>query len=233
MKTLSSFIKIEMKKGFVYSLTLVLLLSFTSCQFVFRKAIGLKKEKYTSPQRIEKFAAKYGIAPEHSFQIDAERYWKDIKHLENTDPDLLNDYLQPMQIRLYNEEQLNYGYLYSCNVPAKGMFNLDWQKTGIFDVYPPGIGDKPLGNNLTYLQQPKNPVRLSHDLSYVLDLNNSPVDTLQSNQSNYVMLIYWSITGGRQSQNLIDLARRYAQEHQAQSFSLRYINIDNLYVIEE
>lgn len=223
-----------MKKKIAYSIIFTFLLSFTGCQLVFRKAIGFKKEKYSSPNRIKKFANKYGIDSNsiNCFQIDVEKYWESIKFLEETNPDLLNDYMQPVQIRLYDEEKLNYGYLYSCNVPSKGIFNIDWQKTGIFNEYPPGIGDKYWGDNLTLRQHPKNPVKLTQDLAYILDMQNNAIDSSQFEKSNYVVLIYWSITGGRQSRNLIEYAKNYAQKHNDKPFSLIYINVDNLYTIE-
>lgn len=199
----------------------IAILTFTSCSMVIKKMVGFKRVKPSDKDRIEKFAGKYGIPSQSLFQLDESKYYNNIKHLKKENPDLLQYFLQPMQVRVYSDRNELSQFLFSCNIG--GFPNLDWNNNGMFDVYPPKtlyVWDTILADTTLYVEK---------EIEYFLTLDNKPVNR-EIIENDLNILVYWSIVGGRQSENLITEMEAYKRKFQDKKMNVIYINIDNLYI---
>lgn len=203
------------------SILFVVFLS-TSCQLIGRKALGLKKVKYSNGKRITKFANKYKIPTNSTYVIDEKKYWLAIKKLKNTDPDLLNNLLQPTQIKGVNNDSINFA-LFSCITPTKGL-NINWNGLNTFDTFP----IEPISTQKTALGSFN--WHYNEEVSYLKTLDNKSFNKTLLNDAELILFGYWSIVGGRQSKHMISELEAYKNRFPNHKITIIYVNIDNLYI---
>lgn len=210
-----------------YFLIITLSIYLSSCQLVYRELLGMNRLKQTSEKRHLKFAAKYNIPLNNAFQIDGEKYYKEVNLHKEANSKLYNNLLQPIQIRVYDKSNNIDFIMFSCIVPPKGL-NINWN-ADVFNTFPPikqELHDTILGDYT---------ISLEKEISY-LKISETEKERLLNlvNESELNLVLYWSIMGGRQSENMIFEIESFKKRFPENKINTIYINIDNLYLeIEE
>ena len=190
--------------------TTMLLLS--SCGAMFTKMYGIKKVTKVDERRILKWGKKYNIPPEASYQLDT-CYYIDILSRDTTAAKKaqIKNHYQPLQALYYNNTQTLQSFHINCF--AGGFPNINWNRNGNFDVFPPKQ-QAPLDSLLP----------LNIHFNYIHNLTTS--DSLSYQNTDYLVIVHWSRMMGRQSKRFIKFVQNNSQLAQDESVKIIYVNND-------
>ena len=107
------------------------------CSVLFKKMTGIKNPRTVNDDQILIYAKKFNIPESSCYKIDTLLYFQKFYSLKDSDKKLLNDLLQPLQIKVFNHENEMELYLINCNV--SGFPNIEWNRLGTFNSFPPDI----------------------------------------------------------------------------------------------
>jgi len=188
--------------------------SVTGCSGLLMRMYGIKKPKAIDNNTILHYANRYNIPEEDCYALDTGY----ISYLFKMDTILskqqIKNHYQPLQVLYYK----NRGDLESFHVNCytSGFPNLQWNRDGIFDTFPPGMQTPPDSilalKSLLKLLQP-----LPQTKSFMV------------NQYNYVVVVYWSRYMGRQSKRLIKTVQENKLLARELKVKVLYVNNDNLF----
>ena len=77
---------------------------------------GIKNPRTVNDDQILIYAKKFNIPESSCYKIDTLLYFQKFYSLKDSDKKLLNDLLQPLQIKVFNHENEMELYLINCNV---------------------------------------------------------------------------------------------------------------------
>jgi len=201
-----------------YTAIVCLCAVFGSCSLILKPIVGVRSPKSASDKKIKKYTRKWDVPVSSSFKVDTAKCFKVIPILKDTDPKLLKDLLQPLQVRGYNEAGEMQLFLINCNIG--GFPNLDWNRLGTFSAYPPEMSSfKPVDTSYAF----------SDDLAHYTTLDNQPLDRSKYDTGDFTLIVYWAIFMGRQSKILINQINAYKGQFPDKKLNLIFINTDNLY----
>lgn len=189
-----------------HHLTLLCLLFLCGCgalnKIITKKAeakFGYLPEVDDSRDNAKQYAEKWGISEDQLYFLDRKGYHKHIWK-EGTNKELTHDLYQWHQMMIFDSKGELKSYQLNCRAPIKSK-NWDWKTTGILESYPPQIDHSTMDFN-------KN-VRLSDLSPYFIDQENHALSTEDLSNYEAVIVVYWTIYHGRQSENLIKAAKIY------------------------
>lgn len=195
-----------------------IILIATGCNSIIAKTLfGLNGIVHMDEQKVKKKEKKYKIRQENTFLINDSLYYHTFIE-NNPDPARSKDFLQPLQLFVFNENGSPRLHLNNCSLPPKGLrLNIQLNAYGNFDTFP--IIDTPtlaLDSQFTYQ-------KLS--AYFILVGNTKPVD----DTTNIKMVVFWSHFMGRQTKYLVRGAEDYYQKYKHRNLSLIYVNVDNVF----
>lgn len=201
--------KFYKKLGTVLLILLILIISLSSCDVIYRTCYGIKKVKsYIDISTIKKFAKKNNIDTFYTIKGAYNNLY-----VENSRTS--NDFFQPLQVRIYDSESDSMiGIIVNCKVG--GFPNLTWNRYGFFDSLPPKKIIR--YDSLTTFKSDKNYIRnvvLKDSLNYSL-----------TKQKKITVLVYFSYYMNKQSKRLIKLVRETYSKNS--NVKIEYINSDRL-----
>lgn len=197
-------------------LSLILLASaaFTGCApSLFLEFYGVKKIRPVDQKTIAHYSRRYNIPTDESYELDTA-FFSFVGTIDtSTYREQIKNHLQPLQAIYFDNS--GYTISYQVNCYAGGFPNLNWERDGIFTVFPP-LNQAPIDSLIP--------------LDTLLRYLNPNFDTVNDSLGQYdvLVVVYWSRFMGRQSRRFI----RFVQENRSLSpndrVKILYVNNDNL-----
>jgi hypothetical protein len=178
--------------------------------------IGVKKIKPLSENKINKQATKFNIPLTDSYSLDTS-YMQFVYNATKDNARKRNDYLQPLQAIYFTKEN-DFITPISCqiNCYAGGFPNLQWNRNGIMEVFPPKE-QAPIDSVMSLKKQ----------FEFIRPLIG--VTAFNSIEYDYIIMVYWSRFMGRQSKKLIETVQKNAKLETIKKWRIIYINNDNFF----
>lgn len=198
----------------IHFLSILCIGIFTSCSSLLTSLYGIHTPKAVNEKEIVKYVSKFNIPLAQSFVIDPS-----YKNYLSTFDTLkfkyqINNHYQPLQALYYNKEGTLVSFQINCY--AGGFPNLNWNRDGAFELFPPKK-QAPIDSILP----------LETQLKFINELPGSAkIDVLNS---DFVIFVYWNKYMGRQSKRLIRYVQKNASLEKNRVMEIIYINNDNLY----
>lgn len=198
----------------IHFLSIVCIGIFSSCSSLLTSLYGIHTPKPVNEKEITKYASKFNIPLAQSYVIDLS-----YKNYLNTFDTLkykyqINNHYQPLQALYYNKEGTLVSFQINCY--AGGFPNLNWNRNGAFEIFPPKK-QAPIDSILP----------LETQLKFINALAESAkIDVLNS---DYAIFVYWNKYMERQSKRLIRYVQKNALLEKNRVIKIIYINNDNLY----
>jgi hypothetical protein len=190
----------------------IFLILCSSCNQIF----GLKEQKILNKKEITLEARKRGIPDFELVIIDVSAYKKYLEELKDTI--LRKHAYQPLQVRVYDKEGKPVLVLVNCFVG--GFPNLNWNKYGTFDSYPPAsVYFKPDSGSLYY----------KDELTLFKGINGEILNPDNFEKKDLNIIVFWSRFMNRQSKRLIQTIENYRKKYRDHQIKVTYVNDDNLY----
>lgn len=120
---------------------MVILLIQSSCSPIVEKMIGVRNVRDLRPKEYRRLLHRMEDNPANAYLIDTNyvnALWEDIG---KWDTGTINRHCQPIQALYYGHGQYPEAWFINCYAP--GFPNLDWNRGGLFDTFPPRTAVKP------------------------------------------------------------------------------------------
>lgn len=200
-------------KQFIILLSACLL---SSCTSILLKTIGMNKYKEVDEQLIKKFASKYDIPHEDCYVLDTTYFsylfsFDSVKYAQQ-----IKNHYQPLQASYYNKGELE---SFQINCYAGGFPNLNWDRDGIMDSFPPKE-QAPLDSLL--------PLAKHLELIHPMD----GTKTFNEDEHDHVVIVHWSRFMGRQSKRLIEFIQENRTLAPDKNIRILYVNNDAVFNAE-
>jgi len=179
---------------------------------------GIKNPRTVNNDQILRYAKKFNIPESSCYKIDTFLYFQKFYSLKDSDKKLLNDLLQPLQIKVFNHENEMELYLINCNVG--GFPNIQWNRLGTFNSFPPDIKS---------FRQVDTTFTFKKDLLLYQNINNETVDYTKYENNELNIIVFWAIFMNKQSKLLINEMRSYKERFPDKKINLIFVNVDNLF----
>jgi hypothetical protein len=201
--------------------TLVFVSMFvSSCQPVFKMAVGIKPTKHLSEKQIAAKHEKFGIDKDFSYYVDTNYVRYLSLHFDEknaAEKPLIKDYLQPLQAAYFLKKQTADILIINCDAEMTG-FNLTLNKHGEMDVFPP-----------KYNTKGSEKILLNEYLPYLKPISAAKqTSNLEIDNYNNVILIQWSSFMGRQAKIFIRQVLNNLKLSNVNTLVL-FVNTDNVY----
>ena len=121
--------------------------------------------------------------------------------------------MQPLQIKGFEEAGNMSLFLINCNM---GGINIDWNKVGSFNTFPP---------QQNTIKRPDTLLVLQNDIKFYRALKQNSM----ASQSDYTFVVFWSRFMHRQSKKLVKQILDYQNKHSDKKINSFFVNVDNLY----
>lgn len=194
---------------------LYILISFTSCRYIFIKYAGIKKIKHVKEDTILKTVKKYYRNP----SIICEMRKEYITYIFNTfdtanvnDKYWINNLLQPLQVLYFDTIGNLCSSLVNCNIDA-GIRENGWIKKQYLGTFPI------VNNNKTHK------IRLSTYLDNFKVLENKK----EYSKNNFTVVFVWSYSMGLQNKHFLNAATLALNRVQCAEINIYFCCIDNIY----
>jgi hypothetical protein len=203
-----------MNRKLFLSFVFIYLLVTTSCTPIFYGITGIRNPKVLSDQEVTKVATKWGIPNDASFVLDTGLY-KRVLRKAITD-ESRNNHAQPLQALYFIGT--NYPSSYQINCYAGGFPNLNWNRNGNMNVFPPHP-QAPIDSLLTF----EDIVKCIRPIGS----NTQPI-----NGQRPVIVVFWTKFMHRQSKRFLKVVKENAALSNQLPVSVVYVNADNLFANE-
>ena len=110
-------------------------LALSSCSLIVEKMIGMRKVREIRPDEYRRLLRRLEANPLDAYLIDSSyvnALWDEIA---KWDTGTVNRHCQPIQALYYGHGQYPEAWFINCYAP--GFPNLDWNRGGLFDTFPP------------------------------------------------------------------------------------------------
>lgn len=208
----------------LYCLVAAFLVTATniSCSTLIGKIYGVRKPKYLRAEEIVKYANRFGPAKFDLGEIKPG-YSAYLTFVENghgwdspaaiAPSQTAHNLRQPIQFMLYDRNRKLTCYAANCD--AGGFPNLNWNRNGAFDEFPPKSLTK-IDTSICYDSLIDN--------LYFLQGNPRGTDT------HYTAFIFWNHFMHRQSKRLINWCfRNFIENSKTDSINIILVNNDNYF----
>ena len=173
----------------------------TSCQLILLPIVGISEPKEeVRYSKIERFIKNNGMSKSSNYILkdSSVLLWKSLKIANDESPKRIYNYMQPLQVFVYNDsDSLIY---HQANCQTGGFPNLDWNKYGNF-------------TNLKMKKYPADSVMIKTDEMR----NYSVINQGGAIEKKYTIVLIWTTFMRRQARRLIDFSRE-----------IQAVNLDNL-----
>ena len=122
-------------------LTLVMLLILSSCSPIVEKMIGMRKVRDLRPHEYRRLLGRLQANPANAYLIDTTYVNALWDNMGKGDTGAVNRHCQPIQALYYGHGQYPEAWFINCYAP--GFPNLDWNRGGLFDTFPPRTAVRP------------------------------------------------------------------------------------------
>jgi len=119
----------------------ILLLIQSACSPIVEKLIGMRSMREIRPEEYRRLLRRLDANPADAYLIDTNyinTLWADIG---KRDTGAVNRHCQPIQALYYGHGQYPEAWFINCYAP--GFPNLDWNRGGLFDTFPPRTAVRP------------------------------------------------------------------------------------------
>ncbi len=192
---------------------LIPILLLTSCAEV----MGIKKWKPLTREQILVEARKYKINEVNLFYCDSQSFKTAYFSLKKSDKRLFKDLGQPLQLKFYDIKR-DSQFIYLINCYLGGFPNIKWNRAGSLNFFPPKQGP---------IKRPDSLFSVKSNFAPLIPLENSSINNISN--YDYLLMIHWSVFMGRQSKNLIKIAKKFVRNNADKSIEVVYVNMDNIY----
>jgi hypothetical protein len=193
----------------------VLLLSSSSCSFIFKTVGGYRKLMPVSDKEHRRLLKKLDANPDFAFSADTNY----ILRMQSDFPDsshflMIKNHYQPVQMILFGHSRYKSYHLPNCYAP--GVPHLAWNKGGRLDQYPP-INGAPIDSLITFDKL----------IGYFKPFGHQQVYTVGPSEPNTVVML-WSRLIFKESKRL----NRYIKKNLKlanEPYRILYVNLDNMF----
>jgi hypothetical protein len=189
----------------------------TSCGTIAGWMYGIKKPKSVSAAEIKDLATSVNLLQEEFYMLDTLPYQNKLRELKVSNPDLGKDLMQPLQVRVYGENDSLVSWIVNCYV--QGFPKLNWNYYGTFSVFPPAPYLKP--DSVFYFLD---------ELKWLSSLNHQPAMNRDFKKGEINILVYCCLFMKKQSRNLIKEIQNYRNRYSEKSIYIYYVITDNLFL---
>ncbi|HEY0261677.1 MAG TPA: hypothetical protein VGB95_01530, partial [Chitinophagales bacterium] len=152
--------------------------------------------KKLDEKEILHYAKKYEVSVADNYELDTTYFSFLFSHDTAVYKYQIKNHYQPMQALYYDKSEQLQSFQINCY--AGGFPNLNWNRNGIFQVFPPK-NQAPIDSL----------VPLSEQLKHLHKLSSST--EISVNNYDYIVLVFWNRFGGRQSKRLIHFVQDNAK----------------------
>lgn len=194
---------------------------FSSCGLIIMKSMGMKNFRILSRDDIKEASKAFKIDADKVYFFDST-YFKFIDSIKTSYPKISQNHFQPLQVMYFNREGQMVGFIVNCYAP--GFPNLQWNKFGSLNVFPPSDTTKILDSLFTLKI-------ISRFAKPVKEINQKRISSL--NITDYIVVVIWTRFMGRQTQRLLNEVEQNIKLLNDRSITVLYINADNVYLHEK
>lgn len=223
-----------MKKNTLIRLMIFCLIAFSlnSCQLLGKVLFGMRSKVYwMEPKDVHSYFDKFDIPANQRFELDTASYYKaevqeyrlQLEALDSLDSleqkkerKILNDNLQPNQIRFFNAQGDPIFKMVNCYIDPP--LPVSWNKHGSFDAFPPTID---------FMQSGEGNKPLSHFLKHTHTLDQKAVNKHDLPKAGYYAMVINNDLMKRVSRRQMRTMKKYLKEHQEENIHVLYVNNNN------
>jgi len=191
----------------------MIVLLTASCSSAILGLYGMKNAKPVQEADVLKTAQSYNIPLDDIYELKKEQ----LNYLFSLDSakfaSAIHDHYQPLQILYYDSNDSLISFHPNCYIG--GFPNLQWNKNGKFDVFPP-ISSAPLDTILP----------LKKHLLFLQPYSTTKI--FNRTDYDYVVVVYWSNHMGRQSKRLVEVVKNNLALAKSKKIKVIYVNNDNV-----
>ena len=194
--------------------SMLVIIGFTSCSAIVKGLYGIKNPKVLNEEQILHYSKKFNIPATDTYVLDTS-FFSFLSSLEMINHKLqIKNHSQPLQALYYNKA----GYLQSFHVNcyAGGFPNLKWAKNERFSTFPPKQ-QAPIDSILSIDKQ----------LEFLKPL--STTQKVNTQQYDYIVIVYWNRFMSRQSKRLIRIIQENCKLATNENNKIIYVNNDDCY----
>lgn len=189
---------------------MVFILTGCGAMFGFKNIQNLDENSYLE------FAEFFQIEEFPNYRIDLNKFKSTLNGISDS---VLKKYVsQPLQIRVFNTDGKIIFSLVNCNV--SGFPNLQWNRFGTFDLYPP---------QLEHYRNVDSVFMLNTDTTNLISVNGKdfPAD------GDLTLVVYFTYAFNKQSKDLIELAKQYSVKFEEHNIQLVFVNMDEYFFLQD
>lgn len=152
----------------------------SGCQAVY----GIRAPRALTQEQVQQVAGQFGIPANqfNSTELDTS-YYQHLRHLHQQQPEAAKNHLQPLQAVYYNAAGQQQSFHVNCY--AGGFPTLAWNRSGIFDQFPPAQ------------QAPRDSaLSLAEHLRFLRP-------SLRPDSLDYTVVVHWNQFMSRHSRRLV------------------------------
>jgi len=194
-------------------IVIAVLLLLTSCSFIVNRMVGIRTVKTMDDKAITAAAIQFEIPLKHVYAVDTN-YIQVLKAKQQKHtPTSLNNHLQPLQALYFINGQ--YPESFQINCYAGGLPNLNWERDGIMESFPPKI------------QAPLDSMVSREELFNIVQKLNG-VDYSEAITSGPLVVVFWTKFMHKHTKAFIPVVQKNLK-HSTVPVQVIYVNADNLF----
>ncbi|MDN4166760.1 hypothetical protein QWY31_14710 [Cytophagales bacterium LB-30] len=200
----------------------LVILILTSCKSAEQRKIhAIQKFGYLdsiepSKENISLYASKWGIEPNELYILDQESYKKTIWSFYENNKRLTHDLYQWHQLFVFNADENLISYQLNCRTKIVAN-DWDYNSRGTFSTYPPSDNS---------LKEFNKELKLSQLSPHFINEAGNALNEENIKDFELIIVTYWSIYHGRQSQKLIQTVLDYKKKHTDKRIKYVFVNND-------
>lgn len=192
---------------------LVIVLLLTSCSFIVNRMVGIRTVKIMDDKTITAAAQHFDIPLKHVYAVDTNYLHALKTNQQKYSPTALNNHLQPLQALYFINGQ--YPESFQVNCYAGGLPNLNWERDGIMESFPPKI------------QAPLDSVVSKNELLRMIKKLNG-VDYSETITSGPLVVVFWTKFMQNHTKAFIPIVQKNLRLSPV-PVQVIYVNADNLF----
>jgi len=196
--------------------TIAFLISlFAGCSPITKSIYGIENPKALSKEKIDHRAKHFGILVADNFILDSTYFTFLNKQETTTNKNEVKNHKQPLQALYFTSNGSVKSFHINCN--ASGFPNLDWNRNGIMDTFPPGQ------------QEPVDSLVTLHVLLKFAKVPSQHIHAYYEH-FDYIVVVVWTNFMGRQTKRFIKTIQQNSKLNSSLRVKLIYLNADNLFL---
>ena len=203
-------------------LLLLLVVVATSCNVAEKMQLAAV-DKYgylpnveATKENIAAYASEWGIEQEELYFLDKQGYRETIWSIDKENEQLTHDLYQWHQLFVFDNSEGLLSYQVNCRTKVKDN-NWNYDSKGTFDTYPP---------NDDSLKDFNKDLQLSQIAPYFINSEGNSLMDEDIADYDIVIVAYWTIYHGRQSENLINTVLDFKNQYSDKRIKYVFVNND-------